>query len=420
MDRPTDIREFTLGNGLRVGLQRTQTETVSGRLRVRHGPLNERPGEEGIAHLLEHVLCSGGTERYAPPEAEKIVGSFGFSNATTTPFDINFQVDMLAQDAARYLDVVPEIAFKPRLDPERLKQEQGRVLREISDAESSPHYRGDREFRQALLQHSRLACSPLGKREVVAAASQSTLRDFHGRGFFPNNADLILVGQLPDNIEALIEKNFGNLRSGQAECAPIPPIFPLNKRTILDYTPSTNKERDCSVQLELSVVCDYPDEDRYPLHVLDFILGKNNSSRLMKVLSSEKGLVYGISSNFSPYFGPIKTGQFFVYGNISGSRSEEVIDTIFSEVGKIKKQPVRKEEITGVIGKTEYQLVKHFETNVGRSQAIEMLWDFDRYPSPKRIVRGFGEVTPGDVQRVAQRYLPNRDGNYVMRLMAPL
>ena len=78
-----NYREFKLDNGLLVALQDTPTQTVSGRLRVWHGSLNEQPGEEGIAHFLEHTLLSGGSSKYTPEQSNKIMGTFGFFNAYT-------------------------------------------------------------------------------------------------------------------------------------------------------------------------------------------------------------------------------------------------------------------------------------------------------------------------------------------------
>ena len=61
-----NYREFTLDNGLFVALQNTPTQTVSGRLRVFQGALHEQPGEEGLAHFLEHTIVNAGSRKYSP------------------------------------------------------------------------------------------------------------------------------------------------------------------------------------------------------------------------------------------------------------------------------------------------------------------------------------------------------------------
>lgn len=67
-----NYREYKLDNGLFVALQKTSTQTIAGRLRVKHGALNEKPGEEGIAHFLEHVLATGGSKKYSPADILKV------------------------------------------------------------------------------------------------------------------------------------------------------------------------------------------------------------------------------------------------------------------------------------------------------------------------------------------------------------
>ena len=101
-----NYREFRLDNGLFVALQETPTQTVSGRLRVWHGALNEHPGEEGLAHFLEHTLMTGGSQKYDPEKADQIRGTFGSFNAYTGLERTFFPVDMLAEDSQLFLEYV--------------------------------------------------------------------------------------------------------------------------------------------------------------------------------------------------------------------------------------------------------------------------------------------------------------------------
>src|SRR3989344_6026179 len=193
-----NYRKFRLGNGLLVALQETPTQTVSGRLRVWHGALNEKKGEEGIAHFLEHSLMTGGSQKYDPERADEIRGTFGFFNAFTGLEETFFPVDMLAEDSQLFLEYVSDAAFNPRFEVSRVEEERQRVLRETADAKSNPKFKDGKACREA----------------VVGFASVDTLREFHQRGYHPNNMDLILVGALPKNIEDLVQENFAQFPSG--------------------------------------------------------------------------------------------------------------------------------------------------------------------------------------------------------------
>ena len=92
-----NYQEVRLDNGLFVALQKTPTKTVSGALRVWHGALNEQPGEEGIAHFLEHTIMTGGSQKYSQKKADQVMNSFGSFNAYTGLDRTYFPVDIFSR-----------------------------------------------------------------------------------------------------------------------------------------------------------------------------------------------------------------------------------------------------------------------------------------------------------------------------------
>ncbi|MBI2507803.1 insulinase family protein [Candidatus Woesearchaeota archaeon] len=117
-------REYKLDNGLVVALQDTPTKTIAAKLRVNYGSSHENIGEEGMAHLLEHCLVTGGSEKYDPTTADDIRGFFPYYNAFTNIGRTFFEGQMLSEDIELWLDYVSDHAFRPRLDLERLRGEQ--------------------------------------------------------------------------------------------------------------------------------------------------------------------------------------------------------------------------------------------------------------------------------------------------------
>src|SRR3989344_4341028 len=139
-------KEYKLINGLVVALQNTPTQTVVTKLRVNYGSSHEKEGEEGLAHFLEHCLVTGGSQKYDPISADKINGSFGYSNAFTNIGRTFFEGQMLAEDLGKWLEYISEHIFRPRFDLERVNSERMRVLREISDSKSSPTHLDSQEY----------------------------------------------------------------------------------------------------------------------------------------------------------------------------------------------------------------------------------------------------------------------------------
>ena len=403
-----NYREFKLDNGLLVALQDTPTQTVSGRLRVWHGSLNEQPGEEGIAHFLEHTLLSGGSSKYTPEQSNKIMGTFGFFNAYTGLQKTFFPVDMLAEDTELFLNYISDAAFNPIFDKIKVEEERQRVLRETSDAKSNYLFKERRAYDDALFgKDSPHTYFGLGNEEVISSVSIKDLENFHQRGYNPNNMDLILVGALPKNIEQLIKENFSSFKSGVGKKVEFTRNPQLTGTTIFhNYAPellNNENPEQSSAQLSISFVAPTStDEDSYAASMLVDILGGDANSRLFTSVSQKKGLAYGISSQYSN-------------GNNKG-----IIDIIFEEMNKLKTELVSQEELDRLKRNSQYRIAKTFETNAGHVAAIEK--KIDTGLTPEYHLEKMGAVTPEKIRDAAIKYFPtNRsEGKYVLGLRDPL
>src|SRR3989344_7859507 len=281
-----NYRELTLDNGLVVALQNTPTQTISGRLRVHHGGLHEREGEEGLAHFLEHTIMKGGGRKFAPDTAERIMGTFGNIKAATNSHETSFSIGMLADDLELYLDFISDVVFHPRFDLGRVNQERQRVLRETADAKSNPAFQDNKDFMDALYGvDSSHTYFVLGKEDVVSRATPDNLRTFHERGYTPNNMDLILVGALPENVYELVAKYFADKSKGNEAKYDFPRNPDLEGRTLLHRRAqelyNSQKPESSSAHFSIGFVAPTDDaEDSYAVGRLVQILGGDANSRL--------------------------------------------------------------------------------------------------------------------------------------------
>ena len=418
-----NYRELTLDNGLVVALQSTPTQTISGRLRVHHGGLHEREGEEGLAHFLEHTVMKGGGRKFAPDAAERIMGTFGNINASTSSYETRFPVGMLADDLELYLDFISDVVFHPRFELERVNQERQRVLRETADAKSNPAFQDNKDFMDALYGvDSSHTYFVLGKEDVVSRAMPDNLRTFHERGYNPNNTDLILVGALPENVDELVAKYFADKSKGNGAKYDFPRNPDLEGRTLLHRRAqelyNSQKPESSSAHFSIGFVAPTDDaEDSYAVGRLVQILGGDANSRLFKRVSQEMGLAYGIGSN---YICQNNAGTINVGGSVQATRADEAIDATFNEMSHLKDELVDGDELARINRNAIYGLAKHFETNEGHVGAIEVKWDSGL--TPELHLQKMDAVTPEMVREVANKYFPTSraDGKYVLLLRDPL
>lgn len=418
-----EYREFMLDNGLFVALQRTPSETVAGRLRVWHGALNERKGEEGLAHLLEHVILAGGSKKYTPEESDKLRLTIPSINASTGQRKTIFKGEMLTDDVDLFLEYVADISFNPSFDQERFSKEKSRVLREVADKKSNPLFMDNRTYAEAVFgKDSPHAYSPLGNETIIKNATVDDLRKFHSRGYYPNNMDILIAGSLPERLEKLIQRNFAEYKVGSIERVQLPANEYLTDKTIIHtYAPDLyNYENplQSSAQLGITFIAlAENEEDAYALEVLAGILSQDSDSGIFKEVSQKKGIAYSLGAH---YHNQNNQGLFCLGGKVDASRKNEAIESIFEKINELKEREVSETELYALKRKYQYNTAKSFETNRGIINAIEL--KIDKGITPKDYIQKQGQVTPAKLKRVAEKYLPSgpEEKGYVLLLRDPL
>ena len=414
-------RQYELDNGLVVALQNTPTQTVAAKLRVNYGAFHEGENEEGMAHLLEHCLVTGGSQKYSPLVADKIRGIFGDYNAFTSIGRICFEGQMLAEDFEKWLDFVSDHVLKPRFDLNRLNSERGRVLREISDSKSDITYPSSREFNTVFYGDHPKGRFILGKEEVVDNADLAKIKEFHSRGFHPNNIDLIIAGKIPSNIDNLVEKYFGSFAKGKNTRTIFPEMQYLKEQTILNrFAPerhNSDNPEESSAQLVLA--CTLPSElssEEYEIMAMSQILGGDTHSLLFQNMGAKKGLAYSVNSS---YDGEYNFGGLFVNADVPARRIDEAIETIFEEMDKLKTQKISEKILGRIKKRSKFRLAMASELNRGQTGLLERR--LDEGLTPETFLNNYDAVTPEKVFNVANKYLPDKDkGNYVLYISDPL
>ncbi len=413
--------EFKLDNGLIVALQEKPTQTISAKLRVNYGPFHEMKGEEGLAHYLEHCLVTGGSEKYDPLCADEIRGSFGHSNAFTSLGRTFFIGQMLNEDLDIWLDYISEHIFRPRFDKSRIEGERERVLREISDAKSNPAYLANKEFKNIFY-----GCHPkgrfnFGREEVIKNTNQKIIKEFHNRGYKPNNMDLIIVGGLPNNIEDAIRNYFGKILPGKNMRKKFPKLNPLNKKTILRRPAPERFNIDNPQESSAQIVLHYlgpisGQEDECAVRAMNQILGGDTNSLLFKNMGLKKGLAYSLDTSYN---GDYNCGELGITAFVPVNRIDEAVDAIFEEMDNMKTQKQDVKDIDRIKKMSKYNLIKSFESNEGHISIIEL--KLDEELTPESYIDGFDKVTSEKIMEVANKYLPDREnGKYVLYIRDPL
>src|SRR6202451_222578 len=146
------------------------------------GARSEREHENGVAHFLEHLVFKGG-ERYRNyRDVNQTAERMGaILNAYTSHDLVAFHVTSRAEAAAESIDLLTDIAGRPRIDPEELERERGVVIQEIARADDQPSTVAEHLIDRAAFGEHPLGRPVLGPEEHLRSFSRDTLIAFRER-----------------------------------------------------------------------------------------------------------------------------------------------------------------------------------------------------------------------------------------------
>lgn len=196
-----DFEEHTLDNGLRVILHEDHTTpVVAVHLMYHVGSKNERPGRTGFAHLFEHLLFQG-SEHVGRDQHFKFVQNVGGTLNGTTWFDRTNYFETVPSnelDLALWLESDRMGFFLPAITQEKLDNQREVVKNERRQAYENRPY--GLAF-ETILRNAYPECHPyrhptIGYMEDIDAATLDDVRDFFATYYGPNNAVLVLAGDI--------------------------------------------------------------------------------------------------------------------------------------------------------------------------------------------------------------------------------
>ncbi len=431
MEKLGNIEAYALDNGLNVHLFYTPTNTIFGRVRTKIGGLHEKKGEEGIAHFLEHVIINAGSKKYSPKEQKNIRASLGYTNANTNRERTMFPAGMNSNQLEIYLDYASDMVFHPRLDPKGVNQERKRVLREISDYKGNSFFTDWKIFQDALARNSIHPYFVLGNEDVVNSVTPENLGKFHERKYSTSNSDVILVGGLPKNTKDLIAKYFEKKSPGKKTEITYPKVTSLKKQTFIHTSAKDLLRKDSpeksNSDIYLGVVVPSEKSQTSPtIKVLNEILGVGSTSRLHDKISRELGLAYYIGSY---YDGDDNFGNVVINGSIDNKGIDQAKKAIFEEIHKLKEDRVSKKELADAKSRLKYRTSSSVDgawkiilgrdpLNIQKLSQLEK--ELDTEKSIKDELSEIDSVTLEEIQKAAQLYLPEKNGNYVFMVRDPL
>jgi zinc protease len=192
---PTDPGTGRLASGLRVLVDEVPGAPVAAvYLWVDGGAAEERPGEHGAAHFVEHMLFKGSEARQVGDVATEIEALGGDVNAYTSHEQTVLHATVPAPFWGEALDVLADIALNPRFDADEVELEREVILDEIRGSEDDAGRALSDVVGKDLFRAHPYGRPVIGKPAEVRSLTRQALMGFWERTFRPSNMILAVAG----------------------------------------------------------------------------------------------------------------------------------------------------------------------------------------------------------------------------------
>jgi predicted Zn-dependent peptidase len=383
-----------LPNGVRVVTEAMpQVKTVSLGVWIEAGSRHEGPGQEGMAHLWEHMAFKGTAHRDALAIAKELDILGGLANAFTSREATCFHIRVMDAHFDRAFDILSDIALNPALDPEELGREQAVILQEISMVEETPEDKVHEDFWAAAWKNPAIAHPITGTPESVTAATPKTLLDWRRAHYRPDAIVLVAAGAVShEALLALAEATFGKLPA-----APAPDSAPAGPYTPPRLAVRRESEQNHVILAFPSVANTSP--DRFAHTLLATLLGGNMSSRLFQEVREKRGLAYSIYASLN---GLSDTGLFEIQAAVDPDRTEELLAVVHAELAAVAGDAVTAEELDHTREHLKGLLYLGAESTENRMMRLARnILLFDRHIPIEETAAELDKVTLADLAAIA-------------------
>lgn len=367
---------------------------------VRVGARDEGLRWHGLAHSIEHMLFKGTRLRSATQLIERMESVGAELNAYTTKEETMLYAIAPSRYAARSLHTLLDIATHSTFPQEEWAKEQEVILDEIHSYEDSPSELIFDEFEDQVFRPHSLGHAILGTEASVGRITVEAQRRFYRSHYRAERMVLFARGVL--NLESLIaaaERVFvGEAEPLLLEVGALPAL-PLAKMKEARRVVRRRDTAQSHVLLGRAAYSLY-DSRRLALSLLANILGGSGmNARLNMRLREERGLVYHVECNYTPY---TDAGLFAIYFGSSHRAEAEAVELVYAELERLVAEGLTPRALEQALRQTQGQLIlaaeqkeQHF-LSMGKS-----FLHTGRFESDEELQQRLSKLTPALLHEVA-------------------
>jgi len=393
----------TLDNGLQVVVipMKNDSNVITTDIFYKVGSRNEVMGKSGIAHMLEHLNFKS-TKNLEAGEFDKIVKSKGGVNNASTSFDYTHY---FIKSSSKNLETSAEL-FAELMENLNLKDEEFQVERDVVAEERRVRtdnppigYLYFRLFNTHYVAHP-YHWTPIGFMNDIQTWTIDDIKDFHGKYYQPNNAILIVTGDIDkEKVFKIAKEKFGHIKNKNKVPA-IKPVEPKRDGSIRQVIKKDNNTVD-TIAIAYPIP-NYEHQDQVVLSAISEILSGGRSSRLHKEIVDKKQMANTVYA----YNMELTDDGIFLFMGIANPdiKIEDLEKEIHNEIEKLKSGDVTKEELEKVKINTKADFIYSLEDSAGVNSLFGSYLVRGNLEPLLKYEENLAKITPELVTEIANKY----------------
>ncbi len=360
------------------------------------GSITETGEENGISHLIEHMLFKGTEKRSAKEIAIAVDNIGGQINAFTSKESTCYYIKMINEKVEQGIEILADLFCNSVLDEGELEKEKSVVLEEIAMSNDNPEDVAMDLISSTFFNGCSLQKTILGPPKNIKSFEREDLKSYINRYYSTENIVVAVAGGFEEKqlIECLEEHlggmaPFGSSIPGFADCGDFSYAkgFAVVEKDI-------EQVHVCMGLPSYSV----KQEKRYALSVLNNVIGGSMSSRLFQRIREEMGMAYAVFSHPVLYR---DTGMYSLYAGTMAQNAATVTEMILEELDRVKKDGITQEEFLQSKEQLKGSLMLSLESTSAKMNAIgKSMILTGRVYSDDELLHFINKVTYEDVRGV--------------------
>jgi len=325
-------QKTTLNNSLRIITSTMpHTRSVCIGIFIGTGSRYETNPEAGISHFIEHLLFKGTQKRATAREISAAIESTGGILNGGTDKELTLYWCKVAQPHFQLaLDVLTDMVLHSRFDTQDIEKERQIIIEEINMSKDSPSQQVNMLIDELLWPKHPLGRDIAGSKESVTAITREAMLNYLNQQYLPRNTVVAIAGNIEhqEAVAAAIQAmdNWDSPQSHRAYSA----YEPKQEHRVHIEKRDSEQTHLCLALPGLPLL--HP--QRFPLDLLNVILGEGMSSRLFAEIRNKLGLAYSIHS-YAEHF--LDSGSIIIYAGTDPKNLETIIKAILDQLNQLKE-----------------------------------------------------------------------------------